>query len=68
LVKVSNGRRHMQFDVPVAGPGTIHAMARTGTTALAVDAGRTLLLDKSEMLSLAEAAGITIVGRRPQEA
>ena len=67
LVKVSNGRRHLQFDVPVAGPGTIHTMQRTGTTALAIDAGRTLLLDKAEMLDLANAAGLTVIGRKPQE-
>ena len=64
LVKSSRRRQHLQFDVPVAGPGTIHTMQRTGTTALAVDAGRTLLLDKAEMLGLANAAGITIIGFR----
>ena len=67
LVKVSNRRKHLQFDVPVAGPGTIRAMQRTGTTALSVDAGRTLLLDKAEMLGLANDAGIAITGVTPQE-
>lgn len=67
LVKSSRRRKHLQFDVPVAGPGTIRAMQRTGTTALAVDAGRTLLLDRAEMLELANAAGITVVGRAPQD-
>lgn len=62
LVKVSRRRRHLLFDVPVAGPATITTMQETGTTALAIDAGRTLLLDKDEMLRAAEAAGITIVG------
>ena len=41
---------------------TIEAMQRTGTTALAVDAGRTLLLDKGDMLRLANQAGITVIG------
>ena len=50
LVKVSRRRGHLLFDVPVAGPGTIEVMSETGTTALAVDAGRTLLLDREEML------------------
>lgn len=67
LVKASNRRKHLLFDVPVAGPGTIHTMKRTGTTALSVDAGRTLLLDKAEMLSLADSAGIAIVGVLPQD-
>jgi hypothetical protein len=37
-------------------------MRETGTTALAVEAGRTLLLDRDEMLAAANAAGIAIVG------
>jgi DUF1009 family protein len=37
-------------------------MVETGTTALAVDAGRTLLLDKDEMLARADKAGLAIVG------
>jgi DUF1009 family protein len=36
-------------------------MKETGTTALAIDAGRTLLLDRDELLSRANAAGITII-------
>lgn len=67
LVKGSRRRRHMLFDVPVAGCGTITAMRDTGATMLAVDAGRTLLLDKSEMLTQADQAGISIVGYPPEE-
>ncbi len=67
LVKASRRRQHLQFDVPVAGLGTIQTMLKTGTTAMAVDAGRTLLLDKAELLGMADAAGITIIGLRPQE-
>jgi len=67
LVKVSRRRRHLLFDVPVAGPGTIRAMAECGATALAVDAGRTLLLDRDEMLALAGEAKIAVVGYKPEE-
>ncbi|MBC7924164.1 MAG: UDP-2,3-diacylglucosamine diphosphatase LpxI [Bryobacteraceae bacterium] len=67
LVKSSRRRKHLQFDVPVVGPDTIRAMQQTGTTALAVDAGRTLLLDKAEMLSLADVAGISVIGLKPEE-
>jgi hypothetical protein len=67
LVKVSRGRAHMLFDVPVAGPGTIATMIETGTTAFALDAGRTLLIDKAETLDRANAAGITIAGFAPEE-
>jgi len=62
LVKVSRRRGHLLFDVPVAGTGTIEVMQETGTTALAVDAGRTLLLDREEMLARANECGIAVVG------
>ena len=67
LVKSSGRRRHLQFDVPVAGPATIRVMKETGATALALDAGRTLLLDRAEMLSLASGYGIVVAGYPPQE-
>jgi UDP-2,3-diacylglucosamine hydrolase len=62
LVKVSRRRGHLLFDVPVAGPGTIEVMKETGTTALAVDAGRTLLLDREEMLARANECGMAVAG------
>src|ERR1700723_3312013 len=65
LVKVSNRRRHLLFDVPVAGLDTIDVMRETGTTVLAVDAGRTLLLDREELLARADAAGMAIAGYAP---
>jgi len=67
LVKASRGRAHLLFDVPVAGLTTIETMIETRTTALAVDAGRTLLLDKPEMLRRANEANIAIVGYPPAE-
>jgi UDP-2,3-diacylglucosamine hydrolase len=65
LVKVSKRRKHLLFDVPVAGPATIRAMRETGTTAMAVDAGRTLFLDRSELLEQADAAGVAIIAYAP---
>jgi DUF1009 family protein len=62
LVKASRGRAHLLFDVPVAGLTTIDTMIETRTTVLAVDAGRTLLLDKDEMLRRANDAQISIIG------
>ena len=67
LVKVSRRRGHLLFDVPVAGPGTIEAMQRAGATALAVDAGRTLLLDREAMLARANELGIAMVGYEPEQ-
>ena len=65
LVKAGRRREHMLFDVPVVGAGTIPVMVETGTTALAVEAGRTLLLDREEMLKAAEEAGVAVIGCGP---
>ncbi len=65
LVKGSRRRAHLLFDVPVMGPQTIAVMAETGATAASIDAGRTLLLDREEMVRLADQAGIAIVARKP---
>jgi len=67
LVKVGRRRAHLLFDVPVVGLGTVPVMVETGTTILAVDAGRTLLLDREEMIRQADAAGIAIVGYPPED-
>jgi len=67
LVKVSRRRGHLLFDVPVAGSGTIEAMRKAGATALAVDAGRTLLLDRDAMLQQANDCGIAVAGYEPSE-
>jgi len=55
----------MLFDVPVAGPETISVMRETGATVMAVDAGRTLLLDRAEVIASADTAGIAVVGYPP---
>jgi DUF1009 family protein len=67
LVKVARRRKHMLFDVPVAGVDTITVMRETGTTAMAVDAGRTLLLDRESLIEQANSAGISIVGIQPED-
>ena len=61
LVKSSQRRGHLLFDVPVLGLTTIQVMQETRTTAACVDAGRTLLLDRAELLEAANAAGISLV-------
>jgi len=67
LIKVSRRRGHLLFDVPVAGPGTIEAMQKAGATALAVDAGRTLLLDREAMLEKANLCGIAMAGYEAEQ-
>ncbi len=64
LVKVSTGRRHMLFDVPVIGPVTIETMAETGTTVLGIDADQTLLLDREELIEAANRHRIAIIAAK----
>src|SRR6266567_7630191 len=65
LVKVARRREHLLFDVPVVGLDTVAVMRETGTTALAMEAGRTLMLDRAAMIEAADAAGMAIVGQVP---
>ena len=60
VVKVSKPRQDMRFDVPVVGPRTVEVMLHCRATALAVDAGRALFLDRGRVLEAADAAGIAI--------
>lgn len=62
LVKSSRRRNHMLFDVPVLGPATIEVMRATNTTAASMDAGRTLLLDRDELIELSNRYGISLMG------
>jgi len=68
VVKVSKPRQDMRFDVPVVGLKTIQVMARSNATALAIDAGRTLLFERDELIRTADAAGITIQAFSPSVA
>ena len=60
VVKVSKPAQDMRFDVPVVGLRTVEVMARANATALALDAGRTLLFDRERLIETADAAGIAI--------
>jgi UDP-2,3-diacylglucosamine hydrolase len=66
VVKVSKPRQDMRFDVPVIGLKTIEVMRRASATALAIDAGRTLLFDREALLSAAADAGIAIQAFAPE--
>jgi len=63
VIKVAKPNQDMRFDVPVIGIATIQAMRVAGSSALSIDAGRTLVLDGEHVFKSANEAGITIVGR-----
>jgi hypothetical protein len=66
VIKVSKPGQDMRFDVPVIGFSTIEHMKSAGATALAIDAGRTLLFDRTKLLEFADAAGIAIQAFPPE--
>jgi DUF1009 family protein len=66
VVKVSKPRQDMRFDVPVIGLATVEVMRACGVTALAIDAGRTLLFDRARLIEAADAAGVAIEAFSPE--
>ncbi|NQX00175.1 LpxI family protein, partial [bacterium] len=52
LVKVSKPNQDFRFDVPVIGPQTIETCAAAGVGAIAIEAGKTLLLEKERVAEL----------------
>ena len=62
VVKRSKPQQDMRFDLPAVGPRTIEVMASVKASVLAIEAGRTILLDREIMLEKAKSARIAIVG------
>jgi DUF1009 family protein len=63
VVKVSKPNQDLRFDVPSVGLETIRVMAQVRAAVLAVEAQKTLMFDKQEMIELADESGIAIVAR-----
>lgn len=61
VVKVAKPKQDMRFDVPVIGVQTIETMRRAGATCLAIEAGRTLIFDGDNLMTIADGAGIAVV-------
>lgn len=61
VVKAVAPSHDYRFDIPTVGTATIEAMREGGATALAIPAGRVLLLDRDEVVRLADQAGLAVV-------
>jgi len=62
LIKVSNVKQDMRFDVPTVGVTTIEKLASAKAGCLVLEIGKTILLDKLKVLELADKLGIAVVG------
>ena len=65
VVKVAKPRQDLRFDIPVLGLDTLKVCAEAGVSALAVEAGTTIIFDKEEFLRQADIQKLAILGVPP---
>ena len=61
VVKVAKPQQDMRFDVPTIGIGTLQTMVESGARVLAIEAGKTIILDENELVSFANRCRISII-------
>ncbi len=61
VVKVAKPRQDMRFDVPTVGLQTLENLVGAGGRVLAIEAGRTILLDEPEVIDFADRHHLVIV-------
>jgi len=62
VVKRCKPQQDLRFDLPAIGPRTIEVMASVKAAVLAVEAGRTVMLDRDLVIQKAKACGIAVIG------
>jgi UDP-2,3-diacylglucosamine hydrolase len=67
LVKVAKPQQDMRFDVPTIGTATIETLHRAGARVLAIEAGKTIVVDQADVVALADRYGLSIVALEPGE-
>ncbi len=68
LVKVAKPQQDMRFDVPTIGLTTIENLHRAGARVLAIEAGKTIVVDQPDVVALADRLGLSIVALDATEA
>jgi len=63
LVKCAKPGQEMRADLPAIGPGTVDGAHAAGLAGIAVEAGRTFILDASRVVQRADELGLFVVGR-----
>ncbi len=61
VAKVTKPKQDLRFDLPAVGVTTITIMAEVGASVLAVEAGKTIILEMEKVVDLANSSGISIV-------
>ena len=62
LVKARKPNQERRADLPTIGPLTVHRAVDAGLRGIAVEAGHTLIIARSETIAAADAAGIFLIG------
>ncbi|MBN1522108.1 MAG: UDP-2,3-diacylglucosamine diphosphatase LpxI [Candidatus Aureabacteria bacterium] len=68
IVKVCKKKQDMRFDLPVVGSRTLDVMKESRARILAVESGRSLILDKDQFLKKAREAGVHVYGISEEDA
>ncbi len=61
IIKVSKPGQDMRFDIPVVGLKTVKNLIKAGARCLAIEADKTLFIDRKRAVALADRKGISIV-------
>jgi DUF1009 family protein len=61
VVKVSKPKQDMRFDIPVVGLNTVKNLIKAKAMCLAIEADRTLFIDKEQSIQLADKRGISLL-------
>jgi hypothetical protein len=67
VVKVAKKGHDMRFDIPVIGRHTMKQLRKIGASALAVEAGRAIMLEHQEIIEQAERMDLAIIAVEPRE-
>jgi DUF1009 family protein len=62
VVKVSKPHQDMRLDVPAIGMTTLDTMIRAHASVLALEAGKSIIIDRQQMVAKADQSGLAIVG------
>ncbi len=62
VVKRCKPSQDLRFDLPATGLATVETMIRAGAGVLALEAGKSVVFDRREMVDLANQHGISILG------
>jgi UDP-2,3-diacylglucosamine hydrolase len=67
LVKIAKPGQERRVDLPTIGPDTVTRAMAAGLRGIALEAGRTLIIDRAAVVRAADAAGLFLVGVKVDE-